>query len=155
MVKFGLTYANIGSLEPCKRGLNMPIELRVAHCSACGSIFQMNMRGLCSNCSAKEDTYIKSIEKTLIRNRQLNMDELAQAADIPRKKILSFIRKGKIMLFDYPNLADECDVCAGPIRKGTMCNKCATRIQDEVANELEQERLMKERIRASSYFSKN
>jgi formate dehydrogenase maturation protein FdhE len=61
----------------------MPIELRVAHCSVCGSIFQMNMRGLCSNCSAKEDTYIKSIEKTLIRNRQLNMDELAQAADIP------------------------------------------------------------------------
>jgi hypothetical protein len=115
----------------------------------------MNMRGICSNCSAEEDNCIKSIEKTLVRNRQLNIDELAQSANIPRKKILSFIRKGKIRLFDYPNLADECDVCAGPIRRGTMCNKCAIRIQDEIAHELEQERLMKERNRVSSYFSKN
>jgi hypothetical protein len=133
----------------------MSNELRVAHCSVCGNIFQMNMRGICSNCSAEEDTYINSIEKTLIRNRQMNIDELAQAAEIPRKKILSFIRKGKIRLFDYPNLADECDVCASPIRKGTMCHKCSIRIQDEIAHELEQERLMKERIRVSSYFSKN
>jgi hypothetical protein len=155
MVKFGLTYANIGSLEPFKRGRNMSNELRVAHCSVCGSIFQMNMRGLCSNCSAEEDTYIKSIEKMLIRNRRLNVDELVQATDIPRKKILSFIRKGKIRIFEYPNLVDECDVCRGPIRKGTMCNKCATRIQNEIAHELEQERLMKERIRANSYFFKN
>ncbi|MCD9024401.1 hypothetical protein [Cohnella silvisoli] len=133
----------------------MSNELKVAHCNSCGKIFQMNMRGLCANCSAEEDTYIKALEKLLMRNRQLNVKELAETADIPREKILSFIRRGKIKLFDYPNLADECDVCAGPIRRGTMCSKCSTRIQDEIAHELEQERLMKERIRASSYFSKN
>jgi type IV pilus biogenesis protein CpaD/CtpE len=132
----------------------MSNELKVAYCSACGNIFQMNMRGLCSNCSAKEDIYVNSIEKTLIRNRQLNIDELAHKAEIPREKILSFIRKGKIKLFEYPNLADECDVCASPIRRGTMCTKCATRIQNEIAHELEQERLMKERIKTSNYFSK-
>jgi hypothetical protein len=98
---------------------------------------------------------INTVEKSLNRNRQLNLQELAEVSGIPRGKILSWIRLGKIKLFAYPNLADECDVCAGPIRKGTMCNKCAARIQNEIAHELEQERLMKERIRASIYFSKS
>lgn len=133
----------------------MSNELTVAHCTICGKIFQMNMRGLCANCSAEEDTDIKALEKLLMRNRQMNATEVAEAADIPRQKVLTYIRKGKIRLFDYPNLADECDVCAAPIRRGTMCTKCSTRIQDEIAHELEQERLMKERARASSYFSKN
>jgi uncharacterized Zn finger protein (UPF0148 family) len=133
----------------------MTNELRVAHCPKCGKIFQKNLRNLCSNCSTEEDTHISTIEKSLKQNRLLNLEELVEQSEIPRARILSWIRLGKIRLFDYPNLADECDVCAGPIRKGTMCTKCSTRIQDEIAHEIEQERLLKERIRANSYFSKN
>jgi hypothetical protein len=133
----------------------MSNDLRVAHCPGCGNIYQINMRNLCSKCSAKEDSYATAIEQTMRRNRQLNVEELSEAADVPQEKIRALIRLGRIRLFDYPNLADQCDVCAGPIRKGTMCKKCSTRIQDEIAHELEQERLLKERRITSSFFSKN
>jgi hypothetical protein len=90
-----------------------------------------------------------------MRNRQLNIDELAAATEIPREDILSLIHTGKIKLYDYPNLADECSRCSAPIRIGKLCLKCTTKIQDDIALAIEQERLLQERIRAGSYLSKN
>ena len=132
----------------------MSNELTVAHCPSCGKIYQMNIRNLCQECSETVDTQVRKIEKILIRNRQLNMDELVTASEIPRVSILSLIRTGKLKLYDYPNLADECSRCSEPIRSGTLCLKCSTKIQDDIAYAIEQERLLKERIRAGSYLSK-
>lgn len=133
----------------------MSNELRVAHCPSCGKIFQKNLRNLCSNCSTEEDTILNLIDKTLMRNRHLNLDELVEAIEIPRVRILAWIRSGKIKLFDYPNLADECNVCEGPIRRGTLCTKCTIKIQNDIAHALEQERLLKERIKAHTYIARS
>lgn len=133
----------------------MSNELMVAHCPSCGKIFQKNLRNLCSNCSTEEDTILNLIDKTLMRNRHLNLDELVEAIEIPRVRILAWIRSGKIKLFDYPNLADECNVCGGPIRRGTLCTKCTMKIQNDIAHALEQERLLKERIKAHTYIARS
>jgi hypothetical protein len=132
----------------------MTNELKVAYCPACGKIYQKNMRNLCMNCQSEEDTHIRALEKTLMRNRQLNNEQLVAATDVPQEKLLSWIRTGKLKLYDYPNLSDQCDVCKGPIRRGKLCLKCSTKIQDDIAHELQQERLMKERLRASIFLAK-
>lgn len=132
--------------------MDMSDELRVAHCPICGKIFQKNLRNQCTNCSTEEDEQLRSIEQALNRNRRLNNVELAAATLIPEVKIRSFIRLGKLRLYEYPELADNCDSCSEPIRRGTICSKCSTRIKADIANAIEQERLLKERIKLKTYI---
>ncbi|MBO9596264.1 MAG: hypothetical protein J7559_00345 [Cohnella sp.] len=130
-------------------------ELRVAHCPKCGKIFQVNMRNLCNDCSTEEDSLLRTIELQLLRNRHMTNEELSEASSVPMDRIRVFIRSGKLKLYDYPKLADECDRCRKPIRSGTMCLACKTKIQDDIAYALEQERLLKERIRQNTYIARD
>lgn len=117
--------------------------LNVANCPGCNAIYQINARNLCRNCSAEEDRNLKSIDETLKRNRHLTTEELAEATSIPPESIRSWIRAGRIRLYDYPNLADSCDMCGGPIRKGKLCVSCTTKLEDDIARMNEQDRLMR------------
>ena len=114
----------------------MSNELRVADCPNCGKIFQMNLRNLCASCSTEIDNSMRLIEKALMVNRKLNIDEKPTAAtNVPQDKIRLWIRSGKIKLYDYPNLTDACDRCGGPIRRGSLCLSCSTKIQKEIEHE--------------------
>ncbi len=97
----------------------------------------------------------RQLERVMLRNRKLTTEEAAAAADVPARKIRSWIRSGKLTLGDYPNLADECDLCKSPIRKGHLCFSCFSRIKTDMAKALEQERQLKERLRVSAYLSRN
>ncbi|WEK52955.1 MAG: hypothetical protein P0Y55_10125 [Candidatus Cohnella colombiensis] len=133
----------------------MSNELNVANCPKCGKIFQRNIRNLCQSCSTEEDTHLKVLEQQLLRNRQLSNAELSSKVAIPEDKIRYLIRSGKLRLHDYPNLADSCDNCEAPIRKGTLCLSCSTKIQNDIEYAIEQDRLLKERIKANTYISRD
>ncbi|QJD83560.1 hypothetical protein [Cohnella herbarum] len=133
----------------------MSKELMVAHCPDCGNVFQKNVRNLCSSCAALLDEQIVTMERYLSRNRFATTEQLSLATNLPVQKIRGWIRKGKLRVFDYPNLADQCDLCSAPIRRGHICPTCSSRINDDIAKTLERERKMKERlIAANSYYHK-
>lgn len=134
----------------------MSIDLsKITHCPECGKIFQKSLRNLCGDCSSEEDRLFLMTERTMLRNRHFNNVEVAEAASVPQDKIRSWIRSGKLRIADYPNLADRCDLCKASIRSGHLCLSCSARIKDDLARTLEQERLMKERLRAANiYMSK-
>ena len=58
----------------------MSFELLVAHCPECGSVFQKNIRNLCTSCSSVVDDQMLAIEKYLLRNRMATTEELADGA---------------------------------------------------------------------------
>ncbi|WP_217595273.1 hypothetical protein [Cohnella sp. GbtcB17] len=130
----------------------MTSELRVDHCPGCGRIYQINLRQLCAACTAAEDALMNRMEKELRANRKLTTEELAERVEERPELIRSWIRRGKLKLYDYPNLTDACDLCEAPIRKGKLCQSCSMRIQSEVAHVYEQERLMQERKRRENIF---
>lgn len=129
--------------------------LNVGHCPKCGKIFQVNVRNLCNNCMHEEDTTIRKLEVLLMRNRHMTNEQLGEVSGVPEDRLRALIRGGKLKLFDYPKLTDYCDRCQAPIRKGTICLACSTKIQDDIEYALEQERLLKERIRQNTYIAKN
>ena len=130
----------------------MSIELRIAHCPECGNVFQKNARNLCVSCAAVVDDQLFSIERYLLRNRLASTEEAAKATNLPPERIRSWIRYGKLKVFDYPNLTDQCDLCQAPIRRGHLCSACSTRINDDIERTLERERMMKERLRAANNY---
>ncbi|SDX34776.1 hypothetical protein [Paenibacillus sp. CF384] len=129
----------------------MAIELNVAHCPNCGRVFQKNLRNLCAACTAEEDGQITSIEQVLRRNRQLTNEQLAEQTSVPVQQIRSYIRKGKLKLFDYPNLSDACDLCSEPTRHGKLCVKCVSKLKDDIMQDREKVVQKKEHVFLSKY----
>ncbi|RKP55298.1 hypothetical protein D7Z26_08805 [Cohnella endophytica] len=130
----------------------MSYELLVAHCPECGNVFQKNVRNLCTNCSILVDDQMSAIEKYLLRDRMATTQQLAAGVSLSVQKVRSWIRKGKLKIYDYPNLTDQCDLCSSEIRKGHLCPSCASRINEDIARTFERERIMKERLRAENNY---
>jgi ribosomal protein L32 len=130
----------------------MSLELKVAHCPSCGKVFQKNLRNLCGECSQVEDRSFRSAELILLRHRFFDNEQVSEAAGVPVEKLRGWIRSGKLRLNDYPNLSDQCDSCKASIRTGHICLDCARRIKSDLAHALEQERLMRERLRAANSY---
>lgn len=135
----------------CGGGLVVSGELRVAHCPNCGNVYQKNFRNMCVNCASEEDKTIQAVESQLKRNRHLTNEQLAEMSAVPAGKIRALIRKGKLKLFDYPNLVDECDLCSAPIRQGKLCLDCTVRIQGEIKHELNRKKSSKDQ----TFFTKD
>lgn len=134
----------------------MSIELSVGHCPGCGNVFQKNARNLCLKCSSVFDQQLISVERYLLRNRFATTEQTAEATSLPVSQLRSWIRQGKIRIYEYPNLTDQCDFCSESIRSGNLCYNCSNKIKDDLALVLERERAMKERLRAANnYISKN
>ncbi|WP_156922204.1 hypothetical protein [Cohnella thermotolerans] len=133
----------------------MSLSLQVEVCPGCGNLYQPNAYPLCPSCSMQEHEQIATIERHLRRNRFLNNDEVAELAAIPKEKLRTWIRKGRIKLYDYPNLADSCDLCGEPTRQGKLCVDCSTRIRADIRQAFEADRRKKERAQTvHSYFSR-
>lgn len=128
----------------------MSMELSVAHCPGCGNIFQKNLRFLCASCMAQEDGQIDAIELALRRNRFLNNEQVSESTAIPVQRIQTLIRHGRLKLFSYPNLADACDLCAGPTRQGKLCEPCLKRLKGDIEQDREKHKAKRETV----FFSK-
>jgi len=133
----------------------MSLDLAITQCTDCGKVIQQNVRNLCPACIAEEDGQYRLLERTMVRNRMFNNEEAAEATSIPVEKIRSWIRGGKFRIAEYPNLADQCDLCKEPTRKGHLCYACATKIKNDIAETMERERQSRNRtLGANAYISR-
>lgn len=130
-------------------------ELRVAYCTSCGKVFQVNLRNLCKECAEKHDQQFAAVDRYLVKNHRASTEEAAEHTGVPIKQIRTWIRQKKISLSAYPGLTDSCDLCGGPTRTGNLCMKCTTRLKSDIQKMHEEEESMRQRMRAAhSYKTK-
>lgn len=130
-------------------------ELRVAHCTSCGKVFQINLRSLCSECADRLDRQFEAVDRYLMKNRQASTEEASEQTGVPVKQIQEWIRQKRLSLSAHPNLTDSCNLCGSPTRTGTLCIRCTTRLKSDIQKMHEEEAAMRERTRsAQSYKSK-
>jgi hypothetical protein len=130
-------------------------ELKVAHCSMCGKVFQVTLRNLCNECAEIHDRQYDAVDRYLMKNRQATTEETAEATGVPVKQIREWIRQKKISLSANPNLTDVCDLCGGPSRTGQqLCANCSGRIKKDIDKMLADEQAERERKREHSYKMK-
>lgn len=107
-------------------------ELKVAHCTMCGKVFQVTLRNLCPECAELHDRQYDAVDRYLFKNRNATTEQVAEATGVPIKQIREWIRQKKISLASYPNLTDLCDLCGSPTRKGHLCENCSGRIRQDI-----------------------
>ncbi|MFS0727155.1 hypothetical protein [Paenibacillus sp. 1P07SE] len=127
----------------------MLTELKVAHCTECGEIYQKNLRGLCQRCAMELDRQMLSVERYMARYPAADTEAAAAHAGILPSRIRGWLRSGKLRNDSYPNLCDACDLCGAPVHAGHLCHGCSSRIQTDIRRVLTQEMESRERKRTA------
>jgi len=100
------------------------VELR--NCPECGKVFVYVTRNLCPECAAKEEELFRKVKDYLYEVPGATMEEIYEKTGVPPKKILEFLREGRLILKkENVNLILHCEMCGQPILTGRLCDKCS------------------------------
>lgn len=96
----------------------------LVNCEKCGRMFQtIGSVKLCSKCRNTDDEMYKVVREFIYDNPGATVPEVAEATDVPERKILAFLKEGRLETVGDSMLI-ECEKCGAPIRSGKMCEKC-------------------------------
>ncbi|QYR22105.1 flagellar protein [Paenibacillus sp. sptzw28] len=105
--------------------------MNIDNCPRCGKLYAKNFRDVCPACIKEIDLEYSRCAEYLRKNKGATMQELSDETGVAVKLITKFIREGRISLVGAPNLGYPCEVCGIPIREGTMCESCRSRLIKE------------------------
>ncbi|RKN78873.1 flagellar protein [Paenibacillus ginsengarvi] len=106
--------------------------MNLSNCPQCGKVYVTNHYKLCANCLRDiEDQYRKCVDY-LRQNRRCNLNELSEGTGVSIRMIIRFIREGRISTKDAPNVQTPCESCGEPIRDGTLCVGCRSKLSRDV-----------------------
>jgi len=130
------------------------MELR--NCPVCGKVFLYTTRNLCPDCAAKEEEEFKKVRDYLYEVPGATMEEIAEKTGVSVKKILEFLKEGRLILKkDNANILLKCERCGAPILTGRYCEKCVEEMKKgfgiRESNPFEQKSDMKGKIHISRY----
>ncbi|MGD0153883.1 MAG: MerR family transcriptional regulator [Thermacetogeniaceae bacterium] len=134
--------------------------MSLRNCSECGRIFEFTARDLCPDCVNKEEEDYELIKNCLRHNPGAGISEVSEKTGVAEKKILVFLKKGRLLLGPENSITLNCERCGKPIRSGRYCDGCCTlmdKIILESASETtgsNQSRNRDERSRFTKYFQK-
>ena len=103
----------------------------IRNCSRCGKIYAYNGINLCIQCRREDEEDFKKIKEYIDENPGANISEVSDATKIESRKIIEFLRQGRLEIKDENNLLLSCERCGTPIRTGRFCEKCTAEMQKE------------------------
>jgi hypothetical protein len=84
----------------------------------------------------------------LRRNYRSSNEQLYAAVGITSEQMYAWIKEGKLLLTDYPNLSYPCGSCMKPIRQHKLCQECAYRISRDIKELHEKQQILQPLARA-------
>lgn len=125
--------------------------MNLANCPQCGKLYVKNSFNLCPNCLREiEDQYRKCVDY-LRKNRGCNLHELSEGTGVSIRLITRFIREGRIAAKDAPNVLTPCESCGEPIKEGTLCANCRSKLAKEFGHAQEEAKRREELKQAHEF----
>ncbi len=109
----------------------------IRNCPQCGRIFQYMGRNLCSVCTDAEEKEFERVRDYLRDHEGSTVDEVAEATETDPKRIMHFLRQGRLVVKDGFNSGLYCESCGVPIPGGRLCARCTRSLTKDIADKLE------------------
>lgn len=100
------------------------------NCPKCGKPFTYIKNPICRECQEEEDAIFETVRHYLKENGDKTLEEVAEATDVSVKKILRYIKEGKIDISNHDNISGFCEKCNAPINSGRYCDSCAKKLKN-------------------------
>jgi predicted amidophosphoribosyltransferase len=107
-------------------------QLMVANCPRCHKVYQKNNRDMCMDCTQEMLGALSKCIDFLRKNHRSTCEEVSQATSVASEQILAWIKEGKLLISDYPNLNYPCSTCGKAIRQHKMCTDCSLKLSREI-----------------------
>lgn len=104
----------------------------IRNCSRCGKVYRYDGFKICPKCRREDEADFEKVKEYIDEHPGANIKEVSDATEIDSRKIIEFLRAGRLEIMDENNLILSCERCGKPIKTGRFCDKCAFEIQKEL-----------------------
>lgn len=105
----------------------------IINCKKCGKIFNYDGYKVCLSCRKLEEEDFQKVKTYLYKNSGASMQQVAEETEVPVKKIIEYLRQGKLETKDNENFVLGCEKCGEPIKSGHYCEKCTKEVHDNLS----------------------
>lgn len=98
----------------------------LANCPGCGKLFVKETKNQCKACYEKDEADFETVYRFFKskENVRATLSEASEQTGVSEKKIIRFIKEGRLRLIELPNLTYPCESCGRKIREGKYCETC-------------------------------
>lgn len=112
----------ITSVASLREGKSMSIR----NCPECGKVFvPIGGINLCPDCKKIEEEDYDKVYKYVRQNPGATIDKVAEDTSVVRKKVVKFLKEGRLKGTQIASDELRCISCGAPIPGGKVCSKCA------------------------------
>jgi len=108
------------------------IDVEALNCPRCGKIFVKIRDPICDACMKKEEEIFEKVREYVKENPNQTIAEICEACEVTTKRILSYLRDGRLEASTGLQGESVCSKCGKPIRTGRMCEKCILDVNFQV-----------------------
>ena len=106
--------------------------MNIRNCTRCGKIYNYDGFKVCHNCRKSDEADFQKVKEYLYDHPGAAITEVSDATEVAERKIIDFLRAGRLEIEEGGNLVLECEKCGKSITTGRFCNQCAGLLQREL-----------------------
>lgn len=99
--------------------------MNVLSCEGCGKLFQ-GVDKLCGSCKMQDYRDFQEVCEYVRnpKNRQATIIDVVANTSVSERKVLRYIREGRLIVKDMPNMLVSCSSCGKLTNRGKLCKEC-------------------------------
>jgi len=105
----------------------------IVNCKQCGKIFNYDGSKICPNCRKAEAENFQKVKDYLYSNPGVSVQDVEEETKVPAKKIIEYLRQGKLEVKGDGNYLLSCEKCGVSIKSGHYCEKCTKEVHDSLS----------------------
>ena len=110
----------------------------IRNCKRCGKLYNYTGFDLCPECFNKDEEDFIKIRDYIERNPQATVLEVSKATDVEVKRILDFLKEGRLILGPKnTNISLTCERCGKKILSGRYCESCSRELEKSLKSALD------------------
>jgi ribosomal protein L32 len=98
--------------------------MNAQNCPRCGRIFTRITSPVCKECENAEKEKFEVVRAYVKENPHSSAQEVSEACDVSVKRLLQYVREGRLEISQGMEGLATCSKCGQPIKSGRMCQKC-------------------------------
>lgn len=109
----------------------------IKNCPRCKKIFTpLNNNLLCPNCIKEEEDEFQRVRNYVRENRGVDIHLTSEATQVSVKKIIRYLREGRLEVTEGMQDFLKCEKCGVPIRTGRFCKNCMDKMSEGLTSML-------------------
>lgn len=105
--------------------------MNIKNCTRCGKIYAYDGFKVCLQCRREDEEDFKKVKEYIYENPGATISEVSEETEVDSKKIIEFLRQGRLEIKDESNLLLNCERCGTSIKTGRFCERCTGEMQRE------------------------